>query len=614
MRNRIIRICILLIGLSCLQLNAAEVVRFTAEAPKQVILGQNFRLVYSSNSEVEDLRVPELSEYFEVVYGPSTSISSSSAYVNGKYESSTTYGFTYILQPKKLGTFTIPAASASINGQKQKSNSLSITVLPTDKQASGAQNSAAASSGSSASSSKSTSVGNDQVFIRAIPSKTSVREQEGLLVTYKIYTRVDIAGMNNPKFPEFKGFLAQEIEMPQENQWSIENFNGLNYQSTILKQTYLYPQQSGTLTINKGSFDLVIRLKNQNSRSSRIFDDFFDTYSEVQKTISCNPLTITVKPLPANKPADFCDVAGTLTLSTSISSQKVKANEAVTLRLKISGSGNLKMLPTPELKFPADFEAYDPKATNAFKTTTSGVSGTKTIEYLVIPRFPGTFEIPSVSFSYFDLKSQSYKTLTTQAYTLEVAKGDGTSNNVSGNFVSQEQLRLVGSDIRYLKKIERIRSSNKLLFGTPIFWLAFLIPLVLVGVILLLNRKKLKDNADIVKVRNRKANKIAVKRLKQASVYLAQEKQEAFYDEVLRALWGYTSDKLNIPLSKLNKETIESQLTEYNVVSEIRKEFMEILDTCEFARFAPGDPTETMDKLYDNTLEVINKMENTIKR
>lgn len=616
MRNKLILAFALILSGACLHLKAADAVTFSGDAPKQVIMGQYFNLVYSANVEVEDLRIAELSEFFEILYGPSTSMSSSTTIVNGKYQSNTSYGFTYVLRPKKTGSFTIPAATATINGTKYKSNSLSIKVLPTDQQGSGSQTQqkANAAESSSQEAGSSQSVSNDQVFIRAIPSKTQVAEQEGLLVTYKIYTRVDIAGMQNPKFPEFKGFMAQEIEVPQNRQWDLENYNGTNYQTTILKQTVLYPRETGTLTIEKGSFDLIVRVKNKNPRTRSIFDDFFETYSEVKKTVYCNSVKINVSPLPAGKPSDFSGVTGNLNMTSTISSQKVKANEAVTIRIKISGSGNMKMIPTPELTFPADFDSYDPKVDNAFKNSTSGVSGTKSIEYLVIPRFPGTFEIPAASLSYYDLGTRKYKTLSTPAYTIEVGKGDGSVTNISGKFANQEQLRLLGSDIRYLKTNIQLQKQPKLFFGTPTFWAAYLISMLFFGIMLLINRKKLKDNADIARVRNRKANKVAVKRLKQASIYLKEGKKDSFYDEVLKGLWGYTSDKLNIPLSKLDKETIETQLTESKVGEDIRAEFMEILQTCEFARFAPGDAAEAMDKLYDQTMQVINKMENTIKR
>jgi hypothetical protein len=617
MRNKLVPILFaMLIGCSH-SLFAAEAVSFYGDAPKAVIMGQYFNLVYSSNTEVEDLRIAEVTDYFEILYGPSTSESHQSTYVNGKYTSNTSYGFTYVLRPKKIGTFTIPSATATIKGSKYKSSALTIKVLPNDRQGSASSSSQSGTSSQKSASSAAASSSNvsaDQIFIRVLPSKTRVREQEGLLVTYKIYTRVDIVGLENPKFPEFKGFMAQEIELPQNRQWDMENYHGANYQTTILKQTILYPQESGSLTINKGTFDLVIRVKNKNTRQRSIFDDFFETYSDVKKTVSTGSVKIQVDPLPSGKPADFCRVAGNLKMSSSISATKVKANEAVTVKIKISGNGNLKMIPTPELTFPADFEAYDPKVDNAFKNTTAGVTGTKTIEYLVIPRFPGTFEIPSTTISYFDLASKSYKTLTTEPYTLEVAKGDGTSTSVSGNFTNQEQVQLLGSDIRYLKKNVQLEKIGEPIFGTLGYWLSFLIPLLLFGLFLIFNRKQVKANADITKVRNRKASKVAVKRLKKAGIYLKDGNKESFYDEVLKALWGYTSDKLNIPLSKLDKETIEHQLEDYKVGEDIRKEYMDILQTCEYARFAPVEGTQAMDELYKKTMDVMNKMENTIKK
>ncbi|MDD4922737.1 MAG: BatD family protein [Bacteroidales bacterium] len=591
----------------------ADEVAFTAEAPRTVVMGQNFNIVYTSNAEAKDLRIAEFN-HFEILAGPSTSVMSSSSNVNGQYSSSTTYRFTYVLTPEKTGTFTIPAATASINNRRYSSRSLTITVLPSDQQS--GNGSSPASHGSSRSSTSTSSSNNlsSDIFIRAVPSRTRVREQESLTITYKIYTRVDISGFENPKFPEFTGFMAQEVEVSNNQQWDLENYNGSNYRTAILKKTVLFPQKSGTLNIKNGSFDVIVRVKNTNTRARSIFDDFFETYSEVKKTLSSNSLNIQVDPLPSGKPSDFCGVTGNLKMSSSITSTKVKANDAVTIKLNISGSGNLKMIPTPEFAFPADFEAYDPKVDNMFKTTASGVSGTKTIEYLVIPRYAGTFEIPAITLSYFDLASGSYKTLRSDSYQLEVSKGEGGGQTVSGNFTDQEQVRMLGSDIRYIKTNIKLHQKTNLIFGKTWFWLCFLLPLLFFALLLIINRKQVKANADVARVRNRKASKVAVKRLKQAGVYLKEGKKESFYDEVLKALWGYTSDKLNIPLSLLTKETIASQLADYRVEEDIRKEYMDILMTCEFARYAPGEDSHAMDALYEKTMNVMNKMENTIKK
>ncbi len=590
-------------------LKAQESVTFTAEAPRTVVMGQQFNLVYTANAEVKDLRIPEMSD-FEILMGPSTSTMSSTSIINGKVSNSVTYRITYVLYPKKTGTFTINGATATIKKETHKSNSLTIKVLAADQQA--AAN--AAQSTASQAGRGTTQVGDDQIFIRAVPSKTTVFEQEGLTVTYKLYTRVDISGFENPKFPEFKGFMAQEIELPANQQWDLENYNGSNYRTAILKQTVLYPRETGNLTIDKGSFDVVLQLRVASPRRGSIFDDFFDTYQEVKKTLYSNPVTVHVKSLPFGKPADYSGMAGQLSMTSTINATEVTANDAVTIKVTLTGNGNLKMLPTPDLTFPQDFEVYDPKVENRFTTTAKGVSGSKVIEYLVIPRYAGTFEIPAATLSYFDLSSGTYKTLSTKPYTLKVAKGKEGDQVVSGNFSNKEQVRLLGSDIRYLKTGFSLRKPAVLMLGQTWYWLTYALLLFFFCLFLFIYRKQAKANADISRVRNRKANKVAVKRLKLAARYLAEKKGEAFYEELLKALWGYTSDKLTIPLSRLTKETIDSELAAGNVSEALRGEYAAILQACEYARYAPAESGQAMDELYKKTLEVINKMENTIKK
>lgn len=585
---------------------ADDAVSFTAEAPRTVVMGQQFNLVYTSNSEIIDFRIPEINN-FEILMGPSTSQMSSTTIINGKYSSTTTFRYTYVLYPKSTGTFTITPASATIKKGNYKSNSLTIKVLPAEQNSSG-------SSKTQSSNSSVQNISSDQIFIRAIPSKTSVKEQEGLTITYKLYTRVDLAGFENPKFPEFKGFMAQEVEVSNNQQWDIENYNGANYRTAVLKQTVLYPQETGSLTIDKGSFDVIMRLRVSNPRMRSIFDDFLDSYQDVKKTIFSNPVKIEVQSLPFGKPSDFCGVAGSLSMNSSISTTRLKANEAVTVKVVISGNGNLKMIQTPEIKFPQDFEIYDPKVDNAFVNTSAGVKGTKTIEYLVIPRFAGKFEIPSTSISYYDLSSKSYKTLKTSSFTIDVEKGEGGAQVVSGNFADKEQLKLLGSDVRYLKKGYSTSNNKNLIYEQTWYWLIYIVLLLVFLMVMLVNRKKAIENADISRVKNKKANKIAVKKLRKAAQFLKENNKEAFYDEVLKALWGYTSDKLNIPLSKLTKETVDNELYTYNVSEEIRKEYSEILEICEFARYAPSTGNQEMGNLYERTMEVMNKMESTIKK
>jgi hypothetical protein len=591
-------------------LRAADDVTFTAEAPRTVEMGKQFSLVYTSNSEVKNLRIPEIND-FEILMGPSTSTFSSTTIINGKASSSVTYRFTYVLYPKNTGSFDISPATATINKETRKSNSLTIKVLPADQ---AKQPASSVGTGNQASTSSSAQVGSEQLFIRVIPSKSNVYEDEGLTVTYKLYTRVEISGYDNPKFPEFVGFFAQEIDVPDNQQWLLENYNGSNYRTAILKQTVLYPRETGKLTIDKGSFDITLRLKVDNARRGSIFDDFFDSYRDVKKTIYSNPVTINVKPLPFGKPSDFCGVAGSLRLSSTISSTTVKANDAVTIKLKITGNGNLKMLPTPEMKFPQDFEIYDPKVENQFKNTTSGVVGTKSIEYLVIPRYAGKFEIPPITLSYFDLTTGQYKTLQSEAYELLVEKGSESNQVVTGNFTDKEQLRMIGSDVRYIKTGFKVKEPTPLMIAQWWYWLYFFGLFFFTVLFLFINWKQAKENADINRVKNKKANKVAVKRLKKAAIYLKEKNQEAFYDELLKALWGYTSDKLMIPLSQLTKETIDSALASYHVSEDIRQAYNEILNTCEYARYAPSSDNHAMDDFYRKTMTVMNKMESTLKK
>ena len=589
----------------------AEDVVFTASAPSTVVMGQQFRLTYSFNrTDVKDFRIPEL-DGFDILMGPSTSTSVS--IINGRTEKSMSY--TYVLLPQREGTFTIDAASATVKKTQYVSNKLTVKVLPADKTQSG-NNGTTSQQRQAQNVQPAQSLSAENLFIRAIPSRTKVMEQEGLLLTFKLYTRVDVSGFENAQFPEFKGFLAQEIDLGQNAPVDMENYKGLNYRTYVLKQTVLYPQQSGTLDIESGSFDVVVRVRTASTGSRSFFDDFFDTYQDVRKTVKTAPLKIEVEPFPFGKPSDFNPFTGSLKLTSSVTPTTLKTDEAVTVKLVLTGNGNMKMLKTPDVVFPADFDVYDPKVTNAFKTTAQGVTGSKTIEYLAIPRFGGTFTIPAVTLSYFDVATKSYKTLTTEPCTLEVERGEGSAAQVvSGDYTANKQnVRHLGEDIRYLKTGDlNLKPLREPFYGHSLFFLLYAVPLLLCAVVLIVYRKQVRDNADVARQRTRKANKVAVKRLKKAAVYLKAQDRTHFYDEVLQALWGYTADKLNIPLSQLTKDTVDAQLEAHRVGEEIRREYKDILETCEFERYAPATAVSSLEELYEKTLAVIDKMENTIR-
>lgn len=333
----------------------------------------------------------------------------------------------------------------------------------------------------------------------------------------------------------------------------------------------------------------------------------------VKKTLFTPKLTIDVNALPS-KPAEFSGGVGDFNITSSINSTSVKTNDAVTVKLVISGTGNLKLISNPEVMFPEDFEIYDPKSENNFRLTNSGLSGNKVIEYLAIPRNPGEYKIPGVSFTYFDLKSRSYKTLTTEEYNLHVEKGEGNATQTIANFTNKEELKVLNEDIRFIKQNDVVLlPKGQFFFGTLSYWLFYLIPVSIFVLFFIIYRKQIAANANVAKVRTRKANKVAAKRLKQAGKLLAANKKDEFYDEVLKALWGYVSDKLSIPMSRLSKDNIEEELHNYGVSETLIIEFLKVLDNCEFARFAPSNAGQGMDKIYTEVLGIISKMENTIK-
>ena len=593
---------------SPLSILADDQVTFTATAPDAVVVGDQFRLSYTvTTKNVRDFHAPTM-KGFDVLMGPSRSEQSSIQISNGKRTSTNSITFTYILMATTEGEYSIGGATITAEGNQMISNSLKIKVLPAD------QNSSQGSGNGNAAVRKRGTISNDDLFITATVNKTNVYEQEALLLTYKIYTAVDIRMFDNVKLPDFKGFHSQEVELPNNRRWGLEHYKGRNYQTTIYRQFVLFPQQSGNLTIEPARFDASIA---QMVEVDDPFEAFFNggnNFVEIKKTLMTPRLNINVKPLPAGKPSSFSGGVGDFNITSTINSTDVKTNDAVTVKVVISGTGNLKLLSEPEIKFPEDFEIYDPKIDNKFRLTNDGLSGSKVIEYLAIPRMEGSYKIPPVEFSYFDIKSHSYKTLTTDTYTLNVAKGEGNAQQVISNFTNKEELKVLNEDIRYIKlgDVKLLRRGD-FFFGSLQYWLYYLIPALIFVIFFIVYRRQIAANANVARMRTRKANKVAAKRLKQAGKLLNENKKDLFYDEVMKALWGYISDKLNIPLSRLSKDNIEEELHKYGVDDELIKEFIDVLNDCEFARFAPGDDNQAMDKIYTVVLEIISKMENSIK-
>lgn len=585
----------------------ADKVSFTASAPDAVVVGDQFRLSYTvTTQKVKDFRAPSI-KGFDVLMGPSRSQQSSTQIVNGNVTSTSSITFTYILMANTAGEYTIGGASIVADGNQMVSNSVKIKVLPQDQNSNGGQ-------GGSSTHSSGTSVSDQDLFITATASKTNVFEQEAFVLTYKIYTRESNLQLNNAKLPDFKGFHSQEIEMTTNARWTPEHYRGRNYYTTVYRQFVLFPQQSGKLYIDPAQFQMTIGKPVQ---SDDPFDAFFNGGSnviEIKKSIATPKIAINVSPLPAGKPADFSGGVGEFTVSSSINSKELKTNDAITIKLVISGTGNLKLISNPEIKFPEDFEVYDPKVDNQVRLTREGLTGNRVIEYLAIPRHAGTYKIPGVSFSYFDIRSKSYKTLKTEEYVVNIEKGAGNADQVIANFTNKEDLKVLGEDIRYIKQNEvTLQPKGSFFYGSMSYWLFYITPALAFIIFFIIYRKQAAENANVAKVRTKKANKVATKRMKLAGKLLSENKKDAFYDEVLKALWGYISDKLNIPVSRLSKDNIEEKLRNHGVSEVLIKDFLNALNDCEFARFAPGDESQAMDKVYASSIEVISKMENSIK-
>ncbi|MDR0536765.1 MAG: BatD family protein [Tannerellaceae bacterium] len=586
---------------------AAPNIVFKASAPETVVAGQQFQLTYTVNAQAEgnSFRLLEEINGIDVLFGPATSFNQSVSNVNGQMVSETSVRFTFTLVAQSEGSFALPAATVRVNNANYTSNALTVKVLPPDKASSAQDNAAAGSS----------RVG--EVFMVMNISKRSVYEQEGFLVTFKLYAKEpQIRGFNNMKFPEFDGFLQQEIELPQEKQLTQENYNGSNYFSVVIKQTVLYPQRSGNITIDAGKFEVIMRIRMQ-QRVRSIFDMFEDTYQDVTKSLTTAPAVIEVKPLPTGKPASYAGAVGEFTMKGELAPANVKANEAITLKIDIAGTGNLRVIKNPEVNFPNDFEVYDPKVESNMKTTTAGVSGSKHIEYVAIPRFAGDFEIQPILFSYFDTRTGTYKTLSAGPFAIHVEKGEGgeTGAPVVNNYTNRQNVKNIGEDIRYLKlKNVTFIDQDELFFGSAAFYLCYLIPALCFAGFFIIYRKQARENANIALVRTRKANKTAAKRLKNAARLMKDNRKEDFYVEMLRAVWGYISDKLNIPVANLTKDNVEAELNRYGVDEGLIHDFMSILNTCEFARYAPAEMSDGMKQIYCEAVNAIEDMENSINK
>ena len=583
----------------------------TGRAPSQVAVGEQFRLTYTVNTQdVRGFRAGNIPDEFEVLMGPSTSTQSSFQMVNGHTSSTSSVTYTYIVVASKNGTFTIPPAHCTVDGKTVTSNEIRIKVSGQAQQG-GRQQSHQQGGGNGEMRSAGSAISGSDLFIHVSASKQRVREQEPILLTYKVYTLVSLTQLSG-KMPDLKSFYTREVPLPQEKSFKIETFNGRQYRTVTWQQYVMFPQATGKLEIPSITYDGIVVQQNRNIDPFEAFFNGGSGYIEVKKQIKAPAITIQVDPLP-QRPANFCGGVGSFNISAQLDKTEVKANDPVNLRVVVSGVRNMKLLKQPIVKIPKDFDSYDAKVTDKTKLTVNGLEGSIVYDFLAVPRHQGTFEIPAIEYTYFDTKSNGYKTVRTEPFTLKVAKGDGQTTVAS--FDGQEDVKQLGRDIRYIHTGDtELHAVDDYFFGSTGYWVSLAVLLIAFISLFVIFRHRAIENANIVKQRAGKANKVAVKRLKKAAKLMKAGKDGEFYDEVLRALWGYVGDKLNMPVDKLTRDNIREQLLAYSVSDETINQFIGALDECEFARYAPGDATGNMNKVYDAAITAITQIAATMKK
>jgi hypothetical protein len=590
----------------CLSLHAQS---FTATASKTTVgVGEQFQVDFTLGGNGNAFTPPPFTD-FQNAGGPFTS--SSFQYINGVNSQSMAY--TYVLIPKKEGTFTIGAATIHSGSKTLSSNTLTIKVVKAG--AATQQKSTAQQNSNSQSGSMTDEQLKQNLFIRVIPEKTKVYQGEAVPVTIKVYSRVDLQGFQDATLPDYTGFYCENV--PQKGQMSLtrENINGVTYASVIFKQSVIFPQHSGKLKIDAASAQCVVMERAKSSDPNDLFGQFFGTTKRAVYTIKSEPVTIDVMPLPqTDKP--FSGMVGHITIKSTLDKSSVKANDAVNLNVSISGDGELKLIDSIPFRFPADFDHYDAKITDHLNVTTTGVSGTRNFSYLVIPRHQGNFKIPQVDFTYFDPSKKSYITLNIPEMSLDVAKGDNNSSAVTVNTpVNKEDVKVLGSDIRYIHTghLPAYRSDDYFLFSLP-FFAGIVSPLLCFVGFLFARRRYIELHKDAVGLKQRGATKMAKKRLKTANSFIASNNKEKFYDELHTALNSYLSDKFTIPVADLSRETITGKLTEKKVGPDTLQQLSTVLDNCEFARYAPASVTGNLNEVYESAIMLITKLEDEIAR
>lgn len=601
------------------QMSAQNVIR--VEAPDVVAVNEQFNVTFIIEGEKSpsDFHWSE-GDDFQLVWGPQKGSSSSIQIINGKRSSSHQTTFTYILIPKSTGTFQLPVATAMLSGDKIASSSVSIQVVSdgaSASQSSGQGGNGAKSSGGGQTSSTG-DISSGDLFLRLSLSRSEVVIGEPITATLKIYQRVNVVGFENAKLPTFNGFWSQETFAPTNIEFKRESLDDKIYNTALLRTYVLIPQQSGTITIEPAELVCLVNVRAAQSASSSLFDRFFqDEYQTIRKRVTTPAVKVKVNPLPAGQPASFGGGVGNFGISARLTTDNLKTHDAASLIITVSGRGNVALLEEPKVNFPPDFEVYDTKTTENTDKSNGGTSGSKSFEYPFIPRSHGDFTIDPVEYSYYDVNAGKYVTLRTEPLHVKVAKGKGGDSApvaTVNSGVERKDVKSLADDIRFIFTGKpNLSGSGSFFVGSVFFWVLLALMIVSAAVVYLAFRKVAAMRADVAGTKNRRATKMAQKRLKLAGEYLDKSLYTAFYEELHKALIGFVSDKLNMDMSEISKDNIVSALTEGGVSEEQTKAFTDLLDACEFARYSPDGGNEAMRSHYDAALKVISSIDSGLK-
>jgi hypothetical protein len=581
---------------------------FVAQVSKnKVTVGEVFQVAFTLNGSGGNITYPNLKD-FDVYSGPNQSQSISM--VNGNFSQSTTISL--FIAAKKEGKFTIGSATAIVGGQKLETNPIQIEVVSGGNQSAGAQS--AQQNQKQEKNQYASEVSNDDLFVRTYLSKNKCYIGEQITLTQKVYSRVDLRGFQNVKFPPYNGFWSKQEDNQRQINLQQENVNGVNYYVAEYNTVYLFPQRVGSITIDPVELDCIVRRATK-KQPRNVFEQFFGGggYEDVVVSVKSKPVKVEVKELPAeNKPLGFTNAVGNYSYKAQISKDIVKANDAINLKISLSGRGNISLLEAIKINLPESFEVYDPKVNENIKTN-GGISGTKTYDYLIIPREKGEFILTDLSFSFFDPEKKQYITLPSPDIKISVLEGDGsTAEIVTPN---KKKIKEEENDIRYIKTGDlELTKSNSYFFGSVMHYMILTVSFLVLLLSMFFYKKYLEVNSNISLVNERKAAKIAKKQLSTAEKFLQQNQKEQFYNEIINALHHYLGNKFGLSTADMSKDRIVEILLSKQVDNQTSNLVIEIINTCEFAKYAPSAASDDLQKVYQNTLELISQIEEQIKK